>query len=194
MEKEVICKTSDAIPFSLMKEICNDLLEKGKWKKALFLAVPSFLLIRFSDYSRLKWGDFNGERILMYEQKTHKHKKKPRNIKIGDEIRSIVKKARPEYAKDSDYIFTSGLSNKPFTIQYVNTELRRIKKAYNIQIEHFSTHSLLKSGCLELFEKNGKTDAALMLICRIRNHSNTGVTLNYLNLNQKAVDAAYDSL
>jgi integrase len=175
-----------------MKSIVDKLLESGRWRQALMLAIPSYLLIRFSDYVHLKWIDFESDRIIMREQKTQKTKK-VRNIKLGNEIRELVKKAKPAEANSEDYIFRNSF-NCPLSIQFINAELKKIKDEFNIPVQHFSTHSLLKTGCLRVFENKGKSDSALMLICRIRNHSNPGITLNYLNLGQGAIDEAYESL
>ena len=189
-------KTSEPLPFSEMKRISEALLKRGDWKKALMLAIPAYLMLRYSDYTRLRWGDFKKDRIIIIEKKTEKTKRKrtPRTIKVSTEVKRIINEARPEWADDKDLIFAKKGEIKPFTIGYVNNEIKRLGIEFNVPIEHFSSHSLIKSGCLELYEKNGKSDAALLLICKIRNHSSPAITMQYLGITQRVIDEAYESL
>jgi len=188
METPVI-KTLTPMDFDEMKRIVEILLTQGRGKEAMMLALPSFLLVRYSDYSRLRYKDFEGERIILGEQKT----KKVRNIKINQELRDIVKRAKPTEATPETFLL-SNANNSPHSIQYVNQELRKLKNEFTINSEHFSTHSLLKTGCLRIFDKQGRSEAALILLSKIRNHSSVGLTIGYLGIGQKNIDNAFDNL
>lgn len=186
---EAKIKTSEPIDFDRMKEIVEELITKKRYKQALMLAIPSFLLVRYSDYSRLKFGDFDKERIILGEQKTGKI----RNIKVNQELRDIVKRATPPEAGPDDFCLANS-KNSSFSIQYVNNELHKLKTEFNLNVDHFSTHSLLKTGCLRIFDKQGRSEAALILLSKIRNHSSVGITIGYLGLGQKTIDSAFDNM
>ena len=196
MENEVKNQTADPLPFDLMKTIVEKLITKGKFRDALMFAIPCYMMIRFSDFSKLKWIDFDNERISMYEQKTFntRKKKKARVIKISSELRAIIERCKPIENYNPDAYIFAGKNGKPITIQYANQRLLVLKKQFSIPVVHFSTHSLIKSGSVKLWENSGKSEAGLILLSRIRGHANLTVTMNYLGIGQSQLDAAYDSI
>ena len=193
----VINKTSDPLPISEAKRVIAELIRDKKYRWALLIAIPFYTFLRNSDYKHLKYSDFDKEKLILYETKTFhtRAKRKPRIIKISDELKSIVNQCKPEVIEPETFIFASTWSNSPISIQYVNKCYTKIKAKYNIQdCEHFTSHSARKGGVTALYNKMGKTEAALILISKILGHSSTEITMLYIGLTQKMMDDCFDSL
>lgn len=156
----------------------------------MFITSGIFFGLRVSDILNLKWYDILGKtQNEIQEIKTNK----TRIISITEDVQDIALKAYKEMSPTSDYIFL-GYKNKPLSKQQINRRLKQFKSDYNIPVNNFSTHSLRKSFGRRVWEMQGKTYEALILLMDIFNHKYLDTTKRYLGITQYEISNAYKSL
>jgi integrase len=180
---------ADFLEWDELQRLIGELINSGKTKIALMVALPSYLGLRFSDYYGIKWGEIESKIIHLKEKKTGKI----RTITISEDLRDIINTCKPDNAKKSDFLF-KGNSGKPVTIQYFNSELKRLKSKCKINIDNFSTHTFRKSYGREVWKKDGYSEKRLILLSKIFNHSSTEITKIYLGITADEIAAVYESL
>ena len=149
--------------------------------------------LRISDLLNLRWVDIlNVDNIDIIEKKTQKR----RTIKINAQLKKHISICCQEIKPKSinDFLFTSQ-QNSVYSIQRINVIFKRIKVKYNLQINHFSSHSMRKTFGREVFNQSGdKAELALIKLAELFNHSNTHVTRRYLGISKDEWMNTYDLL
>lgn len=159
--------------------------EEKKAVFGLYIIVSINTGLRVSDILKLKWSDFDGDRLLLQEKKT----KKNRVIQINDNI----KKALSFFRVDSeDFIFLSQ-KGSIYSVQQINRLLRqtfyRESKTHNI-----SSHSLRKSMGRRTWEVYNESEKALIYLSELFQHSSTSITRRYLGLRDEELQDVYMNL
>jgi integrase len=180
---------ADFIEWDKFTGLIQSLEKTGKWKFALLLACGGFTGLRISDVLRLKYEDFKGSNSLyINEKKTGK----PREITFNPELLKIIERnAKAE--KGLIFLNTRGKTGKSISVQYINNTLKKIAKDYKIP-GHISSHTLRKTFGRHVFENNGRSDEALIVLSDIFKHSSVRMTRIYLGINREAISNVYLSL
>jgi integrase len=77
----------------------------------------------------------------------------------------------------------------------INRHLKAIKQRYNLDIEHFSSHSLRKTFGRKVVDSAGEhSEMALIKLSEIFNHSSPMITRRYLGLRAEELEDIYDAL
>jgi integrase len=159
-------------------EIKEHLKETNQRNYILFLLGINTGL-RISDILKLRVRDVAGWHITIREQKTGKHKK----IRITKQL----KKELREYCKDksnSEYLIRSRQGkNKPITRGMAYVILNQIAEEFDL--ECIGTHSMRKTFGYFFYKKYH--DVATLQ--KIFNHSDPGITLGYIGINQDDLDS-----
>lgn len=189
---------------SLLKLLCTD----GDYNTGLMCAVGFYTGLRIGDILSLTWGQIKGDRMEVVEQKTGKFRK----IELHPEFKKLVRQclaSLPDNCQptDSAYIFVEHRATPKGKRAYRRTDrkkpitvvaaIKRFKKAlerYGIETENPSTHTLRKTFGRRVWENNGKSEAALVLLAEIFNHSKLSVTRRYLGITQDEISQAYLTL
>lgn len=184
--------TSDYIEFSDFQKLLKDIHEAKEYRWEAFLTISFVTGLRISDTLQLKWSDLLGaEGLAVTEKKTGKK----RNIKFSgetmDKIKQVYESLRSP--KLDSHIFT-GRNGRPFTQQYTNRELKRIKEKYGLKIECFSSHSLRKTFARHIWEMNGRSEEALVWLMQILNHTSIATTRIYLGIRGEEIERIYKSI
>jgi integrase len=78
---------------------------------------------------------------------------------------------------------------------YANETLNcLLKEIFKGVAEHVSTHSLRKSFGRAVYEKNGRSEDALVKLSEMFQHSSPGLTRKYLGLRKQELGAIYMNL
>jgi integrase len=135
--------------------------------------------LRISDILKLRVRDVGGWHITIREQKTKKYKKIRMTKQLKKEIR--------EYCKDkpeNEYLIKSRQGkNKPLSRGMAYVILNQLAEEFDL--ESIGTHSMRKTFGY-MFYKKYKDVAALQ---EIFNHSDPGITLRYIGINQDNLDS-----
>lgn len=185
--------TSDYIEWDTMVSVVHRLYDDRRYRLSLLVGCGCFFGLRISDLKRLTWHHLlDGTRIELIEHKTGKR----RIVKINPSFqRHIVACYEALGIEDkSEYCFINRWGNVIST-QMVNRYLKSIKAEYNIDVEHFSSHSFRKTFGRKVVECAGEhNEMALIKLSEIFNHSSPMVTRRYLGLRAEELEEVYNSL
>lgn len=193
-------QTPDYIDYDVATRIGNDLTWSGKHSVIGFYILFSVNSgLRVGDTTRIKHSDLidknPGDVLVIQEQKTGKIRNIQLNDKIIDGYKYIFRymKERTGGKIDrfrNDYIFKS----QKGTV-YATISLNRIlKELFAGVAPNISTHSLRKSFGRRVYEMNGRSEHALVLLSDIFGHSNLSITRRYLGLRKEEIANVYLTL
>ncbi|MBO9701715.1 MAG: tyrosine-type recombinase/integrase [Sporocytophaga sp.] len=192
MSKKGLKTTCSYIEWDTLLNLIDDLKEEGNLRMCLYISIASHVGMRAGDILRLKWKDLlHKEMFFWKEKKTGKD----RTIIINSKLRSIihlVAQKKDAYSKMEDYVFSNRTGLKPISIQYLNRNLDRIFKLYNVPISgNGSSHCLRKSFARRAYFKLGENEYGLMLIQEVLGHTSIACTRRYLGLRQEEINDVY---
>ena len=141
--------------------------------------------LRISDILTLKVSDFNGDHIVLTEQKTGKRKAIRINTAIKDAVATLV----PSDASGDDYLFPSRKGSAPISRVQAWRILNNAASRAGISIA-FGTHTLRKT--FAYFAYQHGTDLSLLM--RVLNHSSQRETLRYIGIEAENIDDVYCSV
>lgn len=169
-------------------------LDKDKQYVWEAYAVVSFCTaLRASDVLQLKWEHILNQSIVcVTEKKTGKTRRIQMNQSVQNKIADLYKKMG--YPEITGYIFANKKDGKPFTIQYVNRQLKWFKDWYHLNIVNFSTHTFRKTFGRYVYETKGRTSEALVLLNEIFNHTSIQITKTYIGLTQSEINEVFESI
>jgi integrase len=183
--KKGIMKTkAETIPFEKAVFVANKLVGSKKEIIGLFIAVGINTGLRGGDILSLTWENLLSDSFVINEQKTNKD----RTINVNNELKNYIK--RIHYKMDG-LVFTSQ-KKSVFTIQQVNRVLKELFEESKFQ--NVSTHSLRKTFGRRVYDKNGKTEHALIKLSEVFGHSNIQITRTYLGLKAEEIADIYMNL
>ncbi len=186
--------TTGYLPYPEYKRLVESLAHEGKYWWACYCIVSFCTGLRFSDVSRLKWGDIvDQKRIVITEKKT----KKTKAIPIGTNASEHISKLYTALGCPSknDYFMATCKSNgKPVSIQFINRSLKSMKEKYELDVENFGTHTFRKTFGRYVYEKSGRTNESLLYLNRIFRHSNIDTTMIYLGIRDEEIGNIFESI
>lgn len=190
MSKETRRQTSDYLDYDMALNRGLKLLKSQdkKFKLGFLIVLGINVGLRISDILKLRHGDFQGDTIKLHEKKTGKF----REIKINQHVRDAyeIYKTKVRIQSQEDFLFLSKVT-KVYSVRHINREL---KKVFDIKGRAVSTHSLRKTFGRRVWENDGCSERALVLLSLVYNHSSTQVTRTYLSIQREELLDVYDSL
>jgi integrase len=185
--------TSDYLQWDSATTLVRKLYRDKNYRISLLIGCGIFFGLRISDLLRLTWNMLlNSEaKFVLIEKKTGKR----REVKINKEFQKHIKDCHTalhiENMDEPCFLSTKG---KPYSVQWINHVLKELKDHYNLQIKHFSTHSLRKTFGRKVFESSDNAELALVKLMELFNHSSVSITKRYLCLRQEEILDTYDML
>lgn len=194
MSKKGSITTSDYLPYPEYKRLVETLSHEKQYWWACYCIVSFCTGLRFSDISRLKWGDLvEQKKIIITEKKTGKTKSIPIGSNASAHITQLYE-ALKRPPKGSYFMLTDESGGNPVSIQYVNRVLKKFKEKYELNIENFSTHTFRKTFGRYVYEKSGRTNESLLYLNRIFRHSNIDTTMIYLGIRDEEIGNIFESI
>ena len=182
--------TADYLDFdSTLNKAIKLLKNNDKKFKIAFLTIIGINVgLRISDILNLKHQDIQGDTITLIEQKTSKR----RDIKINNSIKSAYKVYCDKLGvvNSNDFLFNSQKGGV-FTSRQVN---RLLQSTFNVKGKNISSHSLRKTFGRRVWENNGESERALIILSKIFNHTSISTTRVYLSVQQEEIDDIYVNL
>jgi integrase len=160
----------------------------------LLIAVGVFTALRISDLLTLRYSQFENSDILTI---TEKKTGKTRRIKINPDLQGLISRIKEKIdPKDSDeFIFLNRYKTKPIDRSWVNCNLKRIFKKYEIEVEgNVSSHLFRKTLGNRVLKLNNYSNESIVLLMEVFQHSSMAVTKRYLGLREREIHDVYDSL
>lgn len=167
-----------------LNKLLKYLSKNQLWTYYILVRLGVSTALRFSDLSSIIWKDvLHKEKIILKERKT----KKTREIPIGTDLREVLleihsKLGNPELCKEVI----------PLQIRTVNKQIKIHAAKAGIRGKRISTHTLRKTFGREVWKRNNFSDASLIKLSLLFNHSSTSVTRIYLDISKMEVNELYE--
>lgn len=175
--------------------LIESLKKMKEYKFLLFVAMGGYCGIRIGDLLSLKWVQINGiDELLLNEGKTGKYRKIALNASLKEIIQHVFINLKKEHQFDENQFIFKGRNGKPLSRQYVNRILRQLFIKSKIKVQNPSSHTLRKTFGKRVYEINDRSEASLILLSQIFNHSSTSITRKYIGINQETIKDAYMNL
>lgn len=184
---------SEPLELEDYKRLLECLSMDKKYLLELYCRLSFCTALRISDVLSLTWAD------ILYKDMIHKveHKtQKTRPIKIGEtnkkrfiELYELLK--RPDLNKP---VIRHPKKDESYTVRQMNRILKNLRDKYHLPITRISTHTLRKTFGKYVYEKEGKTESALVLLSKIFDHSSVAITRRYIGLSQEKINDVYASI
>lgn len=186
--------TTSSMDWDQFKSLISKLERDGEYLYCLIIAIGVFTGLRISDLLQLKFLDIENTEILtVVEKKT----KKIRSIKINPDLKTTIEriKKRMVVTTTDQYIFLNRYGTKPIDRSWVNVNLKRIFKKYNIEVEgNVSSHLFRKTLGNRVLKLNNYSNESIVLLMELFGHSSMAITKKYLGLREREIHDVYDSL
>lgn len=176
-----------AIPLDFDKATSKGLkLIRSKENKnfGLLIIVSINLGLRIQDLLGLTFKQLQNDSITIIEGKT----KKKRTLKINHSIKEVLNHFKDDLSYELGGHCFRSQKGTVYSSQHVN---RLIKKYFKGKV---SSHSFRKTFGRRVWENDGESERALIMLSQIFNHSSTATTRIYLGIQQEEIDDIYDIL
>lgn len=172
------------------KTILTALKGDNDKKSLLLFALGFYTGFRISDILNITWEQLRSDKIMMTEKKT----KKERFVPIKGDLRKYINFCDTDNKTGFVFVGERHHTGKPMTVQGANKRIKKVFERYAINTQNPSSHTLRKTFAFNLYSQLGKDNFALITVSKILNHSNTGVTRDYLGITEKVIDNCYEML
>ena len=178
--------TADYLQWNEYQILLLKLRRDHHYRLAAIVSLGVNTLLRYSDFSEIKWADIlDNDMLVIQEKKTGKQRK----IKLNSELKSIIREA---CEKEDIQDYQTPIVNS--SVQYLNRTLKSLKAKYALSLENFSTHSFRKTAGRRLAEKHQFSGEILVRLMALFNHSSLTITKRYLGITQKEINDLYEDL
>lgn len=186
--------TTTSMDWDQFKSLISKLERDGEYKYCLLIAVGVFTGLRISDLLQLRFSQFaNRDTFTIQEKKT----KKTRKIKINIDLKNILERVKKRLfvTDNNQFIFVNRYGTKPIDRSWVNVNLKRIFKKFNIELEgNISSHMFRKTLGNRVLKLNNYSNEPIVLLMELFSHSSMAITKKYLGIREKEILGIYDSL
>ena len=167
-----------------LNKLLKYLSKNQLWTYYLMVRLGVSTALRFSDLSSLTWEDvLHKQKITIKEKKT----KKTREIPIGTELREVLSDIHSKLKKP--HLDTSVI---PLHIRTVNKQIKIHASKAGIRGKRISTHTWRKTFGREVWKRNNYSDASLIKLSYLFNHSSTSITRIYLDITKEEIGSLYE--
>jgi len=186
--------TTTSMGWDDFRSLVFKLERDGDYKYCLLFAIGVFTGLRIGDLLQLRFNQFEDNEILNIQEKKTK---KTRRIKINQDLKEIVSrvKIKMDVTDSGQYIFLNRYGTKPIDQSWVNVNLKRICKKYNIEVDgNISSHMFRKTLGNRVLRMNNYSNEAVILLMELFSHSSPATTRKYLGIREQEIHNVYDSL
>lgn len=186
--------TTTSMDWDQFKSLISKLERDGENKYCRLISIGVFTGLRIGDLLKLRFSQFdNGETFTIVETKT----KKIRKIKINHDLKNILMRVKKKLSitDNNQFIFINRYGTKPIDRSWVNVNLKRIFKKYNIELEgNISSHMFRKTLGNRVLKLNNYSNESIVLLMELFGHSSMAITKKYLGIRESEILDVYDSL
>lgn len=164
----------------LLKYLHNNKL----WIYYLFVRLGVSVALRYSDLSQITWEMVLGKtKLIIKEKKTGKVREIPLRIELTDTIAKVYSLlGSPE--KNASII--------PLHIRTINKQIKIYAAKAGIRGKRISSHTMRKTFGRICWDRNNQSEACLIRLSSLFNHSCVSITRIYLSITKEEVDNLYD--
>jgi integrase len=177
-------KSAESLEEHELNKLLKYLSQNEHWVYYLIVRLGVSTALRFSDLSRIKWTEvLSKQTLLIAEKKTGKLREIPLPKELSDNLLLIYRKLGQPKVDDSII---------PLTIRGVNKQIKILAYRAGVRGKRISTHTWRKTFGREVWRRNNQSEASLIKLSYLFNHSSTAVTRIYLDITREEVQDMYD--
>ncbi len=176
-------KSAEHLEEQELNKLLKYLYQNQKWTYYILVRLGVSTALRYSDLSRITWEQVLGHKtLLIKEKKTNK----VRQIPLQEELTEILQRV---YLK----LGSPSVQNEiiPLHIRTINKQIKIHSVNAGIRGKRISTHTWRKTFGREVWKRNGQTEACLVKLSSLFNHSSIAITRIYLSITKEEVDNLY---
>jgi integrase len=176
-------KSAESLEELELNKLLKYLSQNEKWIYYLIVRLGISTALRFSDLSRVRWSDVLGKKSMVI---TEKKTRKVREIPIAPELSHILHSIYHKLGEPK--------SNEPIiplTIRGVNKQIKILAYRAGIRGKRISTHTWRKTFGREVWKRNNQSEASLIKLSYLFNHSSVAITRIYLDITKEEVQDMY---
>ncbi len=173
-----------------------DRLKKDKdYTFLLLVTIGSYCGLRLGDILNLKWNDIlDRSDLCLTESKTGKSRQITLNESLQEVIRLCYSQYNSKKVLKAEGLVFANRWGRQLSRQYVNRKLHNILFRYGVRLSNSSSHCLRKTFGRRVYEMNNKSEAALIILSQIFNHSSISTTRRYIGISAEQITNVYVSL
>jgi integrase len=176
-------KSAESLEEHELNKLLKYLSQQEHWVYYLVVRLGVSTALRYSDLSRIKWSDVLGKSTLvMAEKKTGKVREIPLAPELAQSILSIYRKLG-EPSIHNPVI--------PLTIRAINKQIKVLAYRAGVRGKRISTHTWRKTFGREVWKRNNYSEASLIKLSYLFNHSSVAITRIYLDITREEVQDMY---
>jgi integrase len=180
----ILIQSSEHLEEIELNKLLKFLHQTKNWTYYILVRLGVSSALRFSDLSRIKWEDVLGKTTLqLREKKTSK----VRSIPLRSELVETLTKVYISLGSPDRSLLVI-----PIKIRTVNTQLKIYAAKAGIRGKRISSHSFRKTFGREVWRRNNYSEASLVKLSQLFNHSSTSITRIYLSITKEEVDDLYN--
>lgn len=184
--------TADYLQWSEAMMLVKKLYRDGRYRDSLLLATGFMTGLRISDILRLTFADIlEGEMLIINEKKTGKRREIPLSKDYQKHVEDCFKALG---LSDTSKPMFQSYQGSVITIQMVNKILHGLKDRYNLNVEHFTSHSLRKTFARRIYDTAKDREYALIKLSSVLAHHNVSITRRYLGIKREEILDCYAAL
>jgi integrase len=176
-------KSAESLEEHELNKLLKYLSQNEHWVYYLVVRLGVSTALRFSDLSRIKWSDVLGKKtLILNEKKTGKIREIPIAQELSQNLLSIYRKLGEP---------TIGNPIIPLTIRGINKQIKVHAYRAGIRGKRISTHTWRKTFGREVWKRNNQSEASLIKLSYLFNHSSVAITRIYLDITKEEVQDLY---
>lgn len=177
-------KSAESLEEHELNKLLKYLTKNEHWIYYLVVRLGVSTALRFSDLSRIKWSDvLSKQSLVINEKKTGKVREIPIAPELSNNLLLIYRKlGEPSI---NELII-------PLTIRAINKQIKIIASRAGIRGKRISTHTWRKTFGREVWRRNNHSEASLIKLSYLFNHSSVAITRIYLDITREEVQDLYD--
>jgi len=167
-----------------VNKLLKYLYQNQIWIYYLIVRLGVSTALRYSDLSRIRWIDvLKKDSLVLKEKKTAKVREIPLQPELKDVLSKIyLKLGSPK--REMPII--------PLHIRTVNEQIKIHAAKSGIRGKRISTHTWRKTFGREVWKRNNFSEASLVKLSQLFNHSSVAITRIYLSITKEEVDNLYN--
>jgi len=179
----------DRSKISLIKEMLKG---RGKKEQYLLFVIGVNSGLRAGDILQLTYDDlYNKDGSIKKQFAKHTQKNTSKKRKHGSRVIVQINKSIQEALRfaHEGLDVTDILTRRLFLI-HSRTLTRWVKRwCHDVGLEgNYSTHTLRKTFAYHLWDRQGRSDEALVIVSKALGHRHTGTTMDYLGIRRETIE------
>jgi integrase len=180
---------SEHLEWERFQLLLHQMERDGEITFYLLFALGGYTGLRISDILDLTWKELiEADKISVIEKKT----RKKRVIDLNQVLKEIINKCY-QGQNLNEYVFRGAGKDGKLSVQHVNRKIKTIFSKYKIR-GRYSSHFMRKTLGRRVWEQNGCSEKALILLSDILQHSSLKMTKIYLNITEEEIRDVYINL